>query len=165
VGALRNRARGRLALSLGEVGRGAGNAPVTRFDHAFSRVDVAIDHLKVGQSPKSQQPRPTRVTVFAPNPEQRDAVVNFGVPPQSPAALSAAPTLKTPQQFNLATWRIPELPGGHARAMPDCILVGTGSPKVNVPAEAADRLTAHAAKSWPQGVRVFTERCGWCAEG
>jgi hypothetical protein len=49
--------------------------------------------------------------------------------------------------------------------MSDGILVGTAVPQVNVPAEAVDRLTAHAAKSWPQGVRVFTERCGWCAEG
>jgi hypothetical protein len=37
--------------------------------------------LKVGQSPKSKQSRPRHVSVFASDPEQRDAMVNFGVPP------------------------------------------------------------------------------------
>ncbi len=144
--------------------RGAHKMPIPRFCRAFRSVNIAINHLKVRQSPKVEQSRPRRVSVFAPDPEQRDAMVDFGIPPQPPAALSAAPTLDTTQQSDLATRRIPELPSNHASAVPDGVLVGSGSPKVNVPAEAVDRLTAHAAKSWPQGVRVFTERHGWCAE-
>jgi hypothetical protein len=50
-------------------------------------MDVAINHLKVGQSPKIEQSRPGRVSVFAPDPEQPDAMVNFGIPPQPPTAL------------------------------------------------------------------------------
>jgi hypothetical protein len=99
-------------------------------------MDVAVDHLKVRQSPKVDQSRPRRVSVFAPDPEQRDAMVNFGIPPQPPAALSAPPTLETPQKSNLATRRIPELPSDHTSTVPDRILVGTAAPQVNVPAEA-----------------------------
>jgi hypothetical protein len=75
-------------------------------------VDVAVNHLKVWQTPKIEQTRPGRVSAFAPDAEKRDAMVNFGISPQPPAALSAPPTLDAPQQLNLATWRIPELPGG-----------------------------------------------------
>ena len=124
-----------------------------RFDGAFCGVDVAIDQLKVRQAPKIEQPRPRRVSVFAPDPKQRDAMVNFGVPPQPPAALSAASTLEAPQESGLATWRIPELPRDDASAVPDGILVGTSAPKVNVPAEAIDCLTAHSSKI-PAPMRV-----------
>jgi hypothetical protein len=102
--------------------------------------------------------------VFAPDREQRDAMVNFRAPPQPPAALSATPTLQTPQKLDLATRRVPELPGDDASTVPDRVLVGTGTPKVNVPAEAIDRLTAHGAKSRPECVRMFTERCRWGTE-
>ena len=131
------------------LGRGEGNAPVPRFVGAFRSVDIAINHLKVGQSPKIEQSRPRHVSVFAPDAEKRDAMVNLGIPPQPPAALSAAPTLQTPQQLNLAIGRIPELPGDHASAVPHRILVGTALPKVNVPAQAVDRLTTHKADSGP----------------
>ena len=146
------------------MGRGAGNAPVPRFGRAFSGMDVAINHLKVGQSPKIEQSRPGRVSVFAPDPEQPDAMVNFGIPPQPPTALRAPPTLDAPQLLNLATRRIPELPGDHASAVPDRILVGTAAPQVNVPAETINRLTAYAAKSRPQRVCVFTVWRGWRAK-
>ena len=116
------------------MGRGAGNAPVPRFGRAFSGMDVAINHLKVGQSPKIEQSRPGRVSVFAPDLEQRDAMVDFGGPPQPSTTLSAAPTLEAPQKSDVAAWRIPELPSDHASAMPDRVLVGSGVPKVNVPA-------------------------------
>ncbi len=149
-----------ITLSLAELGRGAGKDTVPRFCRAFRSVNIAINHLKVRQSPKIEQSRPSGVSVFVPNPEQRDAMVDFGIPPQPPAALGAPPTLDASQQLDLATWRIPELPSNHASAVPDGVLVGPGSPKVNVPAEAVDRLTAHAAKSWPQCVRGFTVRCG-----
>src|SRR5512132_797582 len=51
------------------------------------RVDVAVNHLKVWQTPKIEQTRPGRVSVFAPDAEKRDAMVNFGFPPQPRAAL------------------------------------------------------------------------------
>ena len=72
-----------LRLSQVCLGRGAGNAPVPRFCRAFNRVEIAINHLKVGQSPKIEQSRPGRVSVFAPHPIERDAMVHFGVPPQT----------------------------------------------------------------------------------
>jgi hypothetical protein len=97
-------------------------------------VDIAINHLKVGRPSKIEQSRPRRISVFAPDPEQRDAMVNFDIPPQPPTALSAPPILDAPQQLDLATRRIPELPRDNASAVPHRILVGTGSPKVNVPA-------------------------------
>jgi hypothetical protein len=121
------------------MGRGAGDAPVSRFGRAFRSVDVAIDHLKVDQSPKVKQSRPRRISVFAPDPEQRDALVNFGIPPQPAGSLTAAPTLEASQKSDLAAWRIPELPRDHAGAMPHRVLVGTATPKVNVPTEAINR--------------------------
>jgi hypothetical protein len=127
-------------------------------------VDIAINHLKVGQSPKIEQSRPSRVSSFAPHPKERDAMVHFGVPPQTRAALSAAPTLDAPQKSDVATWGIPELPRDHAGAVPDRVLVGAATPKVNVPTEAINWLAAHATKSRAQGVRGFTERCRWGAE-
>jgi hypothetical protein len=42
-------------------------------------VDIAIDHLKVRQAPKIEQIRPRVVSVLAPDPEQRETVVDFGV--------------------------------------------------------------------------------------
>ena len=90
------------------MGRGAGNAPVPRFGRAFSGMDVAINHLKVGQSPKIEQSRPGRVSVFAPDPEQPDAMVNFGIPPQRPTALRAPPTLHPSQRFRALGYRFLE---------------------------------------------------------
>jgi hypothetical protein len=102
--------------------------------------------------------------VFAPNPEQRDAMVDFSVPPQPTGTLSAAPTLEAPQKSDLAARRIPELPRDHAGAVPDRVLVGTATPQVDVPAEAIDRLTAYAAKSGTHCVFGFTVRRGRRAE-
>jgi hypothetical protein len=44
-------------------------------------VGVAIDHLKVRQAPKIEQLRPRLVSVFDPDTEQWDAMVNFGIFP------------------------------------------------------------------------------------
>jgi hypothetical protein len=56
-------------------------APATRLDRAFCDVGVAIDHLKVRQAPKIEQLWPRLVSVFAPDTEQWDAMVNFGIFP------------------------------------------------------------------------------------
>jgi hypothetical protein len=143
--------------------RGYGST-ARRLHRAFRSVDVAVNHLKVWQTPKIEQLRPWKVPVLAPNPKQRDAVVNFCIPPQPTSTLSAAATLEAPQESDLDTWRIPELPGHHAGAVPDRVLVGTTAPEVDVPAEAINWLTAHAAKSRPERVRLYTERCGWCCQ-
>jgi hypothetical protein len=45
---------------------------------AFCDVDIAVDRLKVGQTPIVEQLRPWDVPVFAPHPKQRDAVVHLG---------------------------------------------------------------------------------------
>jgi hypothetical protein len=50
-------------------------------DRAFCDVGVAIDHLKVRQAPKIEQLGPWLVSVFAPDTEQWDAMVNFGIFP------------------------------------------------------------------------------------
>jgi hypothetical protein len=42
--------------------------------------------------------------------------------------------------------RIPELPRDHASAVPDCILVYACVPHIDMPTEAINRLTAHAAE-------------------
>jgi hypothetical protein len=47
------------------------------FGRAFDGVDVAVDRLKVRQALKVEQSRPRRVSVFAPDPEQRDATSAF----------------------------------------------------------------------------------------
>src|SRR5262249_46540171 len=95
VGALCNRARGHLAFVARRAGARCGHGPAP-LSTAFRSVDLAINHLKVGQSPKRQWSRPRRVSAFAPDPKQRDAIVHFGVPPQPSAALSAASTLEAP---------------------------------------------------------------------
>jgi hypothetical protein len=59
-------------------------------------VDIAIDDLEVRHSPKIDQCRPSRISVVAPNPEERDTVVNFGVLPQT-TGLATAPRPQAPQ--------------------------------------------------------------------
>jgi hypothetical protein len=44
-------------------------------------MDVAIDYLKVWQTPKVEQLRPTQISMFAPHPKKRNAVVNLGTFP------------------------------------------------------------------------------------
>ena len=61
------------------MGEARGKAPVPRFCRSFRRMDVAVDHLKVGQSPKIEQSRPRHPPVFAPDPKNGEAMVNFGV--------------------------------------------------------------------------------------
>ena len=45
----------------------ASSASVPRLDGAFGNVDVAIDHLKVRQTPISEQLGPRRFPIFAPH--------------------------------------------------------------------------------------------------
>jgi hypothetical protein len=120
--------------------------------HVLLRLLQPEDHLALGEGDRTPS---LRVRLFA---RQR-----FGIPPQPPAALSAPPTLETPQKSNLATWRIPELPSDHTSTVPDRILVGTAAPKVNVPAEAIYRLT-HATKSRTPCMCGFAVRRGRRAE-
>jgi hypothetical protein len=69
-------------------------------------------------------------------------VIDFDALPQPSAGFAASSRLQPPQQPGLATRRIPELPCDHARTVPDRILVGAGVPKIDMPAEAINRLPA-----------------------
>jgi hypothetical protein len=71
----------------------ANGAPIPRFAGAFGDVDVAIDHLKVWQTPISKQRRPRRFPIFVPHPEQRDAVINLGAFPEAAAGFAATTRL------------------------------------------------------------------------
>jgi len=51
----------------------AGGVSVSRLGRAFRGMDIAVDRLKVGQSPIIEQLRPWSMPVFAPNPKQREA--------------------------------------------------------------------------------------------
>src|SRR5580704_14236748 len=99
------------------------DAAVARLACAFGHVSVAIDHLQVRQAPKSEQRRPRRVAMLAPHLEQRHMVVDLGGLPQPAAALGAAPRLQAAQQRRFAAWRVPELPGDPAGAVPGGVLV------------------------------------------
>ena len=131
---------------------------------AFCDVDIAIDKLKVWQSPIIEQRRPRSIAVLAPHPKQRRAMINFGAFPQPSSGFAAAPGLQAPEKSRVITGRTPELPCDHAGAMPRRILVGPRVPKIDVPAEAINRLPAHTAKTWAERVSVFPIRRGWCPE-
>ena len=51
---------------------------VPRLDGAFCCMDVAINDLKVWQTLKVEQLRPTPISMFAPHPKKRNAVVDLG---------------------------------------------------------------------------------------
>ena len=57
-------------------------------------MDVAIDHLKVWQSPKAEQFGPRKIAVLIPDLKQRNSVINFAIPPEASAGLSAATRLQ-----------------------------------------------------------------------
>jgi hypothetical protein len=97
----------------------AGGVSVSRLGRAFRGMDIAVDRLKVGQTPIIEQLRPWGVPVLAPHPKQRDAVVHLGAFPQPAAGFAAASCLQAPQEPGLTTGRIPELPCDHAGAVPD----------------------------------------------
>ena len=129
------------------MGRGAGNAPVPRFGRAFSGMDVAINHLKVGQSPIAEQFRPPFIPMVTPDLKQRDPVIDLCVLPQASASLAAAPSLQATQDRCLTIRCVPELPGNDASTMPDSILVRPAPPQILVPTELVNGLPADAAKA------------------
>src|ERR1700694_2240167 len=67
--------------------------------------------------------------------------------------MAAAARLQAAQQLSLGARRVPELPGDHAGAVPGGVLIWTGPPQIDMPAEAENRLPAHAAIS--RTPRVF----------
>src|SRR5262249_49081004 len=108
--------------------------------------NVAINYLEIWQAPIAEQLRPLRFPVLAPNPKQREPVVDFGALPQASAALAAAPSLQPSQEPNVAVRRGPKLPGNNAGAVPVRVHVRAAVPQVDMPAEAIDRLATHAAE-------------------
>ena len=63
--------------------------PLARFSGAFRLVGDPIDGLEVGQPPKPEKIRPGKVSVPAPHPEQRGAVIDFRALQQPRAGLRA----------------------------------------------------------------------------
>ena len=98
--------------------------------------------------------------MFAPEPKQRDAMINFGALPQPSAAFIAAPCLQAPQKSRVISRRIPESPCDQTCAVPDRILVGPCFPQIDMPAEAINRLPAHTAKARSQRIGAFPIRRG-----
>ena len=98
--------------------------------------------------------------MFAPEPKQRDAMINFGALPQPSAAFIAAPCLQAPQKSRVISRRIPKSPCDQTCAVPDRILVGPCFPQIDMPAEAINRLPAHTAKARSQRIGAFPIRRG-----
>jgi hypothetical protein len=138
---------------------------VPRFDRTLCNVDVAINHLKIWQSPIVEQLRPSFIAMVAPDSKQGDAMIYLGVPPQPSACLETTSPLKTTQKRCLVIRCIPELPGNNASTMPDRILVWPHAPQILVPAEAINRLTADAAKTRTQVVDSLAVRSRRRSEG
>ena len=120
-------------------------AAILRLVGAFRDVRVAVDHLQVGKAPEAEQHGPGRVAVLAPHPEQRHAVIDLGGLPQPLTALRAAPRLDALEDARMIARRVPQPPRHHAGGVPFGIAVRSAIPQVDVPAEAEDRLPAHAA--------------------
>jgi len=136
-------------------------ASVLRLDGAFCGVNIAINYLEVRQAPIPQQIRPRRFPVLAPNPKQRNAVVNFGALPQPSAALAAAPPLQPSEEPGVAIRHVPKLPRDHTGAMPVRVHVSAAVPQIDMPTESIDRLAAHAAESRTLDVSAFAIGRGW----
>src|SRR5262249_46350614 len=122
-------------------------AAVRRLHGALGGVNIAVDDLEIGQAPERQQGRPRRIAMLAPDPEQRDPMVDLGAPQQAPPRLRAAADLQALEHADLVAWRIPELPCDDARRVPRCVGIGSGIPQVAMPAKAENRLTTNAAKA------------------
>jgi hypothetical protein len=60
-------------------------------------VNIAINHLKVGQSPIAEQFRPSFIAMVTPDPKQWDPVIYLGIAPQSSTCLAAATPLEATQ--------------------------------------------------------------------
>src|SRR3569833_2315654 len=102
--------------------------------------------------------------MFAPDAEQRRAVIDLGGLPQPRAGGRAAAALQAPQEFRMRVRRVPQLPGGDAGCVPNGVLVGAAIPQVNVPAQAIDGLAADAAVTGAAAVRLFAKWRGRRAE-
>src|SRR5712691_8860218 len=114
-------------------------------------MNVPIDDLQIGKSPEREQCRPGTLALLAPDPEQRHAMVDLGGLPQPLAGGGAAPRLQPLDHPVETARRIPQLPRHHAGGVPAGIGVGSALPEVDVPAEAVDRLPAHAAEARTEG--------------
>ena len=142
-----------------------GGHSVPRLDRALGDVDVAIDHLKVRESPITQQFRPFFIPMVTPNLKQGDSVIDLGIFPESAAGLPASPPLEATEYSDFTIWCVPELPSNDASTMPDCILIRSGTPQISVPAELVNRLPADAAESWAQTVSALSIWRGGRPEG
>ena len=120
----------------------------------FLRVGRTIDHLQVGNAPIGQQHRPPLI-LLPPHPEERYAMVHFGISGEPRAAHRTAPALNGLQLANIVARNGPQIPCGDAAAVPGGMTVGGLFAKgIAVPAEPEDRLPANTAMSLSSRMRL-----------
>jgi hypothetical protein len=121
-----------------------GGHSVPRLNRALRDVNLAIDHLKVRESPITEQFRPVFIPMVTPNPKQGDPVIDLGVFPEPAAGLPASPSLEASEYSDFTVRCVPKLPSNDASTMPHCILVWPRAPQIPVPTELVNRLPADA---------------------
>src|SRR3954465_4534713 len=120
---------------------------------------LVSDHLQVRHAPEVEQVRPRPVTVLAPDPEQRHAVVDLRRLEQPLASDRAAPSLPPLQRLEVFGRLAPELPSGYAGGMPGRPLGRRAvGPEVPMPAEAEHGLAANDAVARPPREGFLAER-------
>src|SRR5258707_9465565 len=103
--------------------------------------------------------------MLAPDAKERHAVIDFRGLPQALSGFGAAPRLQSLEQAHLVARCVPELPGRDAGGVPGSVAVRPSVPQVDVPAEAIDRLPAHAAMAGTARERGLTIGRGRRPEG
>ena len=114
---------GDLRVSFRRILRKIPGSSASRLNRTFCCVGVAINHLKVRQSPIPEQFRPSVMAMVTPDKKQWDTVIYLGVPPEPSTGLAAAAALQSTQECYFTVWCIPELPGNDASTMPDRFFV------------------------------------------
>lgn len=143
------------------LGRGSGARAVAGFRRAFGDMDLTIDDLEVGSTPKRQQLRPGQVSIVTPDLEERGLVVDFRGAEQPPAGFAASSRLQPAQQSCLSRRCVPQYPRRDAAGVPRRTTVWVSvQPEIAMPAVAVDRLAANAAVTWAAMEARFA-KWGW----
>ena len=89
-----------------------------RFSRAFHPMGIAVDDLKVRETPEVEQRRPSGLAMLAPHAKQRNAMVDFGGFPEPPAGLDATVALDALEKLSVIARGRPKVPRHHAGCMP-----------------------------------------------
>ena len=111
--------------------------PLPRFVGAFLEMRFPVDHLQVGQPPIGEKLRPRRRALVAPDPEQRNAMIDLRVPQQPSPCGGASMPLDAFEQAVLLARRVPEFPRGDAGSVP-------ARPRVRRPVSTDDSYAGHS---------------------